>query len=149
MTTRYCAAAGCGKPNPYTAVKPKFCSSCGAPFDAAFSTAAHLPFAPSVTTPPPSSVVHYPTIPPPRVYRNAKAEDISLLYQERPTNQRGQAVTDSDDFYDREAAADEAQRLANTIRGSIRIGADIDEESKPVRLGSLANIQKAVADAGK
>lgn len=143
MNTRYCAAAGCGKANPYTAIKPTFCSFCGKSFSAAFSTASLPPNVPVSTASFPSQP-YQPTGPAPRIYLNAKGEDISHLYQ-RPTAGQHMPITDSDDYYDRDVAAQEAAYLADTIRASVRVG--IDESAKPVRLGDLANIQQAIADA--
>lgn len=141
MNTRYCANSGCGKATAYTAIKPTHCPHCDKPFAAAFAS----------VTPQPTPSAHTPTYTPAapaHVFRDAKGNDISHRYA-HPASTRQQVSETDDDYYDRDAAAWEAQQLAASIKGSIKIGANIDSDNAPVRLGDLPNIQKAVADAGQ
>ena len=118
---RYCAQAGCGKPNTYTAVKPKFCSACGKPFDVAFATATPPPVAPAPVYEEPV----YPNRPAPvqRVYRDARGRDISHLYQRQepqtPVHHAG-----DEDYYDQNAAKREARQLAASIAGAFQFASD-------------------------
>lgn len=141
---RYCAKAGCGKPNSYTAVKPKFCAYCGNPFDAAFATATPPPVAPAPVYEEPI----YPNRPAPvqRVYRDARGNDISVRYQ-RPEPVRPRM--DDEDYYDQNAAKREAQQLAASIAGAFQFASDGGTVMKFQDLPVAQEIQQASREGPK
>lgn len=151
MNTRYCPS--CGSPNQYTAVKPKFCSACSKPFDAAYAAAT------LVST---SSTTNVPTEEPTKItgrtVRDARG-NVKVLPARHPAARQpppheeyeGGEEGDENTPYDREQALAEGQELANTINANV-FGLTINREDNDgtvVRFSQLPNLVQAATAMAK
>lgn len=125
MNKRYCNRCGFG--NPWELVKPKVCK-CGNNMDAAFATVVAAP----VQAPAPTY-----TQPAPTVYARPNRP------VRRPADETFEG--EESDYLDRDQAHYEAQQLAASIRGQIKV--TLDEKPKSIRFGDLENIQRAMKES--
>lgn len=113
MNTRFCASCGTG--NPYTAIKPTFCSKCGNAFEAAFAKAGSVPA--SVVTPTYAPQPQRPT----KQYRPAQfaggrqRQNVYDLASERAQEAAPQYDAANEDYVNKDEVYDAAQALASTI----------------------------------
>jgi len=131
MNTRYCPH--CGKASQYATVKPTVCSSCNKPFAAAYANLTPAPVrqAPSVQ------------IGRPRIYRDAKGNDISHLYQHSEP-QQDYVDTEDEDYYDENEMRREARELAASVGDSFAraIVANIaTSDNTTVKMGDILRAQ--------
>jgi hypothetical protein len=132
MPTKYCPHPGCGARFESSYEQPaKFCPKCGKSLTTPFAS----PVIPTVATPysqsePAPARAH-------KVFRNAKGEDISHLYNApAPVRPERSGGNDEGDYVDK----DEVSRLASELAASIStadFSVTLETKDETTKLGSI------------
>lgn len=135
MPTKYCPHAGCGARFESSYEQPaKFCPKCGKSLSATF-----IPVVPT-TTVAPEHTVSVPVTPsrPQKIFRDARGNDISHLYQRRTEAARPQRHPGDDEYvdvYEKQALAEELAASISESDFGFSIAAEASDNS--VKLGSI------------